>query len=91
MYLDNRKYFTNNTFADEARELHEFLDKNDVPDKVYSPIGNCADGEGNTFYIMPLIDRVTSYASMILNKSYTTFITLPAAPIEANGDINAGS
>ena len=65
MYTDNRKYFTESTYADEAREVHKFLDKFNIPDKIFSNDGNCSEDGVNYFYLMTLNERVAVFADKL--------------------------
>jgi hypothetical protein len=58
--LEARKHWDDITFVGEAKELHEYLDDENVPHKVYSEHGKHEDEKGK-YHLMPLIDRITIF------------------------------
>ncbi len=47
-------------YADEAKELHEYLDNKNIPYKIYSVDGQFLDLHG-TYYFIPLILIESNY------------------------------
>ena len=62
-----RPTLSESSYAGEAIEVHELLDRMGVPWQGYSPDGKLHDRLGAAYYLLPLVDRV----SMALEREVT--------------------